>query len=328
MNKEKTKISLRLHPLDLFFLIRPPMLIPVWTFFLAGSWRSKSLPVGAVPSFIKESLLLESHFWLSFIAYSLLLGSIYIVNQIVDRESDRLNEKLFLIPLGIVSIKLALTISGILVIVSFAITFSYGLIYAFFLFLSLIIGLLYSISPFRFKGRPVIDIFSNGIGYGALAFGIGWITSSNFSLKLLLFSIPYFFATASIFSVSTILDIEGDRRDGAVTSAVRFGKAAMLKISIITLILALLSALFLKDLLIITTSLISLPLLLNVFLRKKRKFLTLYMRGSSYIFIILVAILFPWYLILLFLLYLISKFYYKFRFGINYPTLLEKEKPE
>jgi len=173
------------------------MLIPVWTFFLAGFWRSKSLPIGLIPSFIKGTIPLKSHFWISFVAYSLLLGSIYIVNQIVDRESDRLNKKLFLIPLGIIPIKLALSVFGILVIVSFSITFTYGMIYLIFLFLSLILGLLYSIAPFRFKGRPIIDILSNAIGYGILAFGVGCITSNNFSWRLLLYAIPYFFATAS-----------------------------------------------------------------------------------------------------------------------------------
>lgn len=328
MRKEKSNISLRLHPLDLLFLLRPPMLIPVWTFFLAGFWRSKSLPIGSIPSFIKGTIPLKSHFWISFAAYSLLLGSIYIVNQIVDRESDRLNKKLFLIPLGIIPIKLALTVFGILVIVSFSITFTYGMIYLIFLFLSLILGLLYSIPPFRFKGRPIIDILSNAIGYGILAFGVGWITSNNFSWRLPLYAIPYFFATASIFSISTIFDIKGDSRDGAVTTAVRFGKTSTLTISFITLLLSFIFALFLKDLLIIITSLVSFPLLINAFIGKKREYLTLYMRGGSYIFIILVAMLFPWYIVLLIVLYLISKFYYKFRFGINYPTLLEKEKRE
>ena len=325
---KESKINLRIHPLDIFFLLRPPMLIPVWTFFLAGYWRSKDLSIDSIIPFIKETILLGSHFWLSFVSYSLLLGAVYIVNQIVDRESDRLNNKLFLIPLGIISVKLAYTISGILVIVAFSIVITYGLIFLSFIFLSLVLGLLYSVSPFRFKGRPIIDIFSNAIGYGVLAFGIGWLTTSIFSWKLFLYAVPYFFATASIFSISTILDIEGDREDGAITSAVRFGKKNILRISIITLLLSFIFALILKDILIITTSLVSLPLILFVFVKKKDRFLTVYMRGGSYILIVLVSILFPWFFILLIFLYLISKFYYKFRFGIDYPSLLEKEEGE
>jgi hypothetical protein len=49
------------------------------------------------------------------------------------------------------------------------------------------------------------------------------------------------------------------------------------------------------------------------------------MRGVSYVFIILIAILFPWFLLLLFAVYGISKWYYKYRFGIRYPELLERE---
>ena len=324
--KEKRRFILKFFPLDILFLLRPPMLIPVWTFFLAGFWRSEGFGVREIPFFIKETSFLNSHFWLSFISYSLLLGSIYIVNQIVDRESDRLNKKLFLIPLGIVPVKLALAICIILVIISFSITFKYGIVYLLFLLLSLIIGLLYSVKPFRFKGKPVIDIFSNAIGYGILAFGVGWITVSGFSYKLLFYAIPYFLATASIFTTSTILDIEGDRNDGAVTTAVKFGKTTTLIISMVSLLLAFISALFLRDIVIVITSVVSFPLLLIALIKRKRKFITLYMRGGSYVFIILLAVLFPWYFILIIFVFLISKLYYKYRFGIRYPALLEREK--
>ena len=326
MIKEKSKISLRLQPLDLLFLIRPPMLIPVWTFFLAGYWRSKGFSLSKIPFFMKQSILLDHHFWLSFIAYSLLLGSVYIVNQIVDRESDRLNNKLFLIPLGIVSIKLASIISFLLVIISFSLTFRFGLLYLVFLFCSLMVGLLYSIPPFRFKAKPIIDIFSNAIGYGILAFAVGWLTTSNFTWRLFAYAIPYFFATASIFSISTILDTEGDKRDNAITTAVRFGEEHTLYICLITLSIALVTGCFLKDYLIIVASIVSLPLIIIAIVQHKRKFITLYMRGGSFLFIILIAILFPWYIVLLIFIYFLSKYYYKRRFMLNYPTLLEEGK--
>jgi len=302
------------------------MLIPVWTFFLAGYWRANS-KFGTHPIiFIKENLFHDSHFWVSFVSYSLLLGSIYIVNQIVDRETDRLNNKLFLIPLKIVSVRLAIVLSILFFAISFFIIIKFNVLYLILYFLSLFIGLCYSLPPMRFKGRAIRDIISNAIGYGVLAFGIGWFTSKNFSVKLILFSLPYFFATASIFAISTILDEEGDRKDGANTTAVKFGSVTTRRISFFTLILSLMSAIFLKDVLMIITATLSLPLAHFAMIKEDRKFLTFFMRGGSYILIILVGLLFPWYLVLLIFIYFISKFYYSYRFGINYPELLEKDR--
>jgi len=87
----------------------------------------------------------------------------------------------------------------------------------------------------------------------------------------------------------------------------------------------LISAILLSDLLIIVTSVISLPLLIKALVSKQRKFITLYMRGGSYVLIFLVGILFPWYFLILLFIFFISKYYYKYRFDINYPELLEKE---
>ncbi|OQX56441.1 MAG: hypothetical protein B5M53_01425 [Candidatus Cloacimonas sp. 4484_209] len=327
MQKENRKIiSKKLQPLDLLFLLRPPMLIPVWTFFLAGYWRANSRFGAHLVIFAKENLFPNSNFWISFVSYSLLLGSIYIVNQIVDRETDRLNNKLFLIPLKIVSVRLAVILSILFFAISFFIIIRFNVLYLIFYFLSLFIGLCYSLPPMRFKGRAIIDIISNAIGYGVLAFGIGWFTSKDFSLKLILFSLPYFFATASVFAISTILDEKGDRKDGAHTTAVKFGSATTRRIGFFSLILSLISAIFLKDVLMIITATLSLPLAYFAMIKEDRKFLTLFMRGGSYILIILIGLLFPWYLILLVFIYIISKFYYRYRFGINYPELLEKDK--
>lgn len=322
---DRSEINLRLNPLDLLFLLRPPMLIPVWAFFLAGYWRTVYVPMRAIPGYVRSSLVPHGYFWLSFVSFSLLMGAVYIINQVVDRESDRMNRKLFLIPLGIVSLRLAFAMVVLLVLISFGIGVIFGMHYLILLGVSLCIGILYSVRPIRLKGRPVVDILSNAIGYGVLAFGIGWITDDCLTIHLLLRSIPYFFAAATIFTASTILDMEGDRRDDAVTTAVRFGTLASLTTSLVALLCALVCALLLRDYVICITAAVGLPLLIIAMVRRERQFITLYMRGTSYVFILLMAMIFPWFLVLLVLVYVLSKFYYRFRFGIAYPKLLEKE---
>lgn len=319
-----TQINRRLNPFDIFFLMRPPMLIPVWGFFLAGYWRSRGGGVNTIPGFIRSALTPDGYFWLSFVAFSLLMGAIYIINQIVDRESDRANRKLFLIPLAIVPVRLACAMVILLSLISFSAGWFFGMPYLMLLVLSLLIGILYSVRPMRFKGRPILDIISNGVGYGVIAFGVGWITGAPFTNALMVRAIPYLFAAATIFSASTILDTEGDEEDGAITTAVFFGRKATLVISLLTLLGALSSALLCRDYVIIITSVLSLPLVICALAKQKRQFVTLYMRGASYVFIVLMGILFPWFFVLLIFVFLASKYYYRYRFGIAYPKLLEK----
>jgi 4-hydroxybenzoate polyprenyltransferase len=317
-------INLRLNPFDILFLLRPPMLVPVWAFFLAGYWRTSYVPLATLPAYIRTMLTPRGYFWLSFVSFSLLMGAVYIINQIVDRDSDRVNEKLFLIPLGIVPPKLAYAMVLVLSVLSFSMGWFFGVYYMILLALSFCIGVLYSVRPFRLKGRPIIDVFSNAVGYGVLAFGIGWITDDLFSIDLMVRSIPYFFAAATIFTTSTILDTEGDRRDGAMTTAVKFGTTPTLVVSLVALLAALVSAILVKDYVIVVTSIIGLPLILVAIIKKERQFVTLYMRGASYVFVLLMAVLFPWFFVLLLVVFFASKLYYKFRFRIDYPSLLEK----
>jgi chlorophyll synthase len=301
------------------------MLIPVWAFFLAGYWRSISVSLSGIGAHIRMMLVPRGSFWLSFVSFSLLMGAVYIINQIVDRESDRVNQKLFLIPLGIVPVKLAIIMVVVLVAVSLGMGWTFGIWYLVLLCISLIVGVLYSVPPLRLKGRPVVDIISNAAGYGVLAFGIGWITRDCLSLDFALRLIPYFFAAATIFTASTVLDREGDRADGALTTAVTFGITPTLMISLVTLFVALGSGIVLRDYIILVTSVVGLPLIIIALIRKKRQFVTLYMRGTSYVFILLVAAVFPWFLVLLVCVFMSSKLYYRLRFGITYPALLEKE---
>ncbi len=319
-----SEINRKLNPFDMLFLLRPPMLIPVWAFFLAGYWRSSGVRVGEIGGFVRGALAPNGYFWLSFAGFSLLMGSVYIINQIVDRVSDRVNRKLFLIPLGIVPLKLAYTMVLLLFIIAFIAGWCFGLRYMMLLMLSFVLGVSYSIPPFRMKGRPILDVASNAIGYGLLAFGIGWITKRSFEYALLVYAIPYLFAAATIFCASTILDIDGDRQDGAVTTAVMFGRRTTLVVSLVSLLIALGSAAFLKDYVIVITSLLGLPLLILALIKGKRQFVTLYMRGTSYIFIVLMGLLFPWFFALVLLVFLASKYYYRWRFGLTYPKLLEK----
>jgi len=93
------KIILKI--IDSLFLFRLLLLIPVWTVLILG-WITGN--VHASLGGIATQNYIESDLWVSLIFFSLIVSSIYIVNQIADVESDRLNNKLFILPRGLVTI--------------------------------------------------------------------------------------------------------------------------------------------------------------------------------------------------------------------------------
>jgi 4-hydroxybenzoate polyprenyltransferase len=196
--------------MDYFMLLRPTLFLPLWIFFLLGAhYGEGEISLGAVSVFI---------------LYTMLMGGVYIFNQIVDRESDRKNKKLFLISDGLIPLKNAYIEMSVLFIIAVFGSFLLGLnIFSAFM-ISLFFGITYSLPPVETKGKPFLDIIWNATGYGVLAFIVGWLSVAEASIAMFLIAIPYFFAVAAVFVNTTIPDIEGDRGEGKVTTGVFLGK--------------------------------------------------------------------------------------------------------
>jgi len=188
------------------------ILIPVWTFFILGAFHSGSLV-----------LPFPEGFFPGLIAFTLLIGSIYIVNQISDRESDLENDKLFFIPKAIISVKTAIAETMLLIIGSFTISLIFlSFRFTLVLILSLLLGLLYSLEPVRLKKRAVLDVLANSLGNGILNTLAGWIAVGG-DLNGIVVLIPYPFAVASVHLATTLADIEGDSKNSLNTSGVVMG---------------------------------------------------------------------------------------------------------
>ena len=205
----KKNIDKTLRAYDFFFLMRPILFIPLWASMFLGYAAGSEVPSFSI------NLLPSSLFWINLLSYTLLMGAVYVVNQIYDRESDLINNKLFLIPYEIIKTEWAWIFAGVLVILSFIIsllfsTFDFTII----LFLSLILGAMYSVPPFQFKARPFIDALSNGAGYGILAYLAGWAAATPITISALLYSLPLFFFVIAVFLNTTVPDIEGDKKAG------------------------------------------------------------------------------------------------------------------
>ena len=288
-------------------LLRPSLFLPLWIFFLLGVYHAGgeiSLKTGIV-----------------FVLYTLLMGGVYILNQIIDRESDKKNDKLFLLSEGYVSLKNAYIEMGALFVLSvfgsFFIDFEIFIVFLF----SLSMGITYSVPPIETKGKPFLDIIWNGAGYGILAFFVGWLSLAELSRPMFIESIPYFFAVAAVFVNTTIPDIEGDREEGKVTTGVFLGKKNTILLGVFFDLVAIIISYLLKNYICLIGSGLAFPIFMFAYIKRTKKTILFSFRVIPAILMIIVFCLMP-IAILLFLLVLgIQKVYYKKKFNMDYPAI-------
>jgi 4-hydroxybenzoate polyprenyltransferase len=315
MNDKKTKI------LDYFFVLRPILLVPAWTMLLAGHYQAQRMAGLAV----KTTWLLPSRLWLALALYSALMGAVYIVNQIFDVETDRLNKKLFLVAEGYVG-KAAISVEAvILMALALALSvFFFSRTFAVIILASGILGLLYSVPPFKFKAKPFLDMAANGFGYGGLAFAAGWLVSGGYSEKIWLAAAPYMLAVAAVYVNTTIPDYHSDKATGNITTGVFLGGTVTIWLGLIMMAGSAALAFFLNDRLCLIASACALPLFIMAVATGKMKWTMLSYQGGSLIMVLLVGMMYPVFFLLLAATYLSLKVYHKKRFNMDYPKFADR----
>jgi len=293
--------------LDYFILLRPTLFIPLWIFFLLGVHFAGSSISG-------KSLLI-------LLLYTLLMGGSYILNQIVDMESDKKNEKLFLLSDGIIPLIHAYILMILLFLVPLIITFFMQLQIFVFFAIALLMGITYSVPPLECKGKPFLDILWNSAGYGMVTFSLGWISVAPLKTDMWIHTLPYFFAVAAVYVNSTILDIKGDKMAGKITIGVFLGKKNTLLFAIVLDIITLILAVIISDYLGVIASGTALPFFIYALVSKKKKSILLSIRGTFLILAIIVCILFPIIIPIILFVFGIQKYYYRKKFNINYPAV-------
>ncbi len=313
--------------LDYVFLLRPTLLFPVWAFLLVGFHRERFGGLGD----LKPILDFPPPLLLGFLAYSLLMGATYVVNQIYDRETDRRNRKLFLLADGILPVTGAWIYTVGLIVVSLGLLFLFRSKPQFSQILALwlasgFLGFAYSVPPLRLKGRPFWDLAANGVGYGVLNVLFGAALAHPVAPSFLGLTLPYLLAVGAVFLLTTLADLPGDRATGARTTGVVLGARPTAFLALVLLSSALLAAYRLRCPLVFWTALLVWPLFLIAVVRAHdRSWVPFVFRSAGALFGLLVAVKFPVFLLLGALTLLAMKLYYRQRFGINYPSL--KERP-
>ena len=320
-------IHKRLAPrFDILFLMRPTLFLSVWVMVVIG--------MSAAQMHYNDSPLWISGFSMQtliiFIGLTFVCSSAFILNQITDQESDRVNNKLFLVGKYISeeksqNIAKYLLIAGLIVLLIFN-WFSAmiaSLIY-------LIWGILYSSSPFNWKSRPLLGWLANSI-VGILLFVLGWgIVLKNhqssplipFDISMVYLLFPYALSFSSVALITTLPDLKGDTSSGDRTFPIVFGKSLTLIISLIFIIIAFFAALKNVDPIASTATIVSLPFFFFAFFRRLEKDILRAIRYPIFILNFFVLSIYPWLFFPIALTFYISKYYYWHRFDLHYPAFI------
>ncbi len=315
--------------LDYIFLTRPMLIIPVWTISLLGAraalWRERGfspIRLDHYPfvSFTSSDLDLLVMLLLS----TFLAGGIFILNQIYDADSDKLNKKLFLIPEGHVSIREAWTLYLVLtaaaLVGAFVINWQLGCLFV----AGGWFGFQYSFPRFKLREHPYKSFRNNVVAHGTLAFLFGWVMYLNFNLEGIIKSIPYLLAVGAVYLNTTLPDLAGDESVGKKTYGSQWGVKRSLQNATWMVVSALILSVMLADYAFAVAAAVALPFFISAWSSASVTTATLASKVAILALSVFAALFFPLYFLLLILTIVATRIYYAKRFNLQYPVLTEK----
>jgi 1,4-dihydroxy-2-naphthoate octaprenyltransferase len=187
--------------------------------------------------------------------------------------------------------------------------------------IALVLSLVYSLPPIRLCARPIVDLAANAAGYGGIAFLVGHLATGGELAAGMLAAAPYVALVGATFLHTTILDVEGDRATGKITSTVMLGIRASQALALVLALGGLVwagAAAWLGDgdPLAAIVLLVATPAFVVALGRAASsnvvQFATLVVAAAA-------AFVEPLYLVLLVPLALAARYYYRARFGLDYP---------
>ncbi len=295
--------------IDFIFAARPMLLLPVWSLYLIAD----KFYFGAEFFEILDFIVLFS--------LTLLVAGAYYINQIYDYQSDLINKKLGFLQSGKIS-KNEMTvvfvlISIIAIITGFKISpFLGGLFCVVF-----ILGYIYSAPPLRLKDRPLLGLLSNSFAYGFLVpLSIPGIAATPDYL-IMIMPTYYFMIVSAGYLLTIIPDRDGDAKTGKQTLAVLLSDKSVIIVAIILLMISLLLAWQMNHLLLMIISSISILLYITILISPKINLILMACKVPILLMSLLAGYYYPGYLIFLVALLILTRLYYKKRFGMVYPRI-------
>lgn len=315
--------------LDILFILRPTLFFSIWVMVSIGMYLGGNIYIN---NFIWNT---EFYFntLLFFIAITLVCSSTFILNQILDIETDKANNKLFLIGNNISIIK-SKRIADFLFIAGLVLgIYIDWLIFVLLVSIYIFWGYLYNKSPFILKRAPVLGWFTNSF-VGILLLFIGWVYNHKiynsyeniFAIEFIKLSIPYILAFSSVSLLTTIPDMKGDGESKVKTFPIAYGKITTIIISVLFIIPAQYISLMNEDPLASTSIIVSMPFYAFALFRQLDKDIIRAIRYPIFTLNFFVMGIYPWLFIPVTVVFYLSKYYYWHRFNIHYPTLIIEDK--
>jgi len=262
-----------------------------------------------------------------FTLYTMTMGAVYLINNIIDRHNDATNNKVFLISDEYIPPKRAMLYLAVILIVVSILTLLVSVkLFLWFFAMFFFMGITYSVRPFSLKDRPIGGVVTS-VASGFGLFGFGWYLYAPLGgIAVWWHSLPYVLAWVSISMLTTIPDSYGDALDSKETIAVALGHHKTQDYAFILLMAALIFSVMTWDWVIGVTGLLAFPLYTLMWRsRSVQSTLRVIRYGISFLSFAM-FIVFPAYFVACFLLFFLARWYYRGRFGILYPTW--RTKPE
>ncbi len=254
------------------------------------------------------------------VAFMAAMGASFILNQLQDVESDRENNKLFLLGENYVTRPAAMAESILLIIFSLGLSslINSRIVLLNFLFI-LVTGYLYNFPPFQYKNRPLLGLYLN-IFMGWIAFALGWSLLQQLDWSFLLSSLPYVLLNTGLYLLTTIPDADGDKAVEKSTFCVRYGLKITIRLSMAFYSLSILAGIFLGDFLILSINLLALYWAIRLIFGPTVANAIKMIKMSIFFFSLVIGIKFPLYFVLMLIVFFATKYYYRVRFRFDYPN--------
>jgi len=281
-----------LRVLDYFFFARPVLFFPAWSTLLL---LSKDVPLNGMIFFITACVM----------------GSCFVINQIADVESDKINGKCLFLNESIISYKQAILYAALLFIlsISFSTTYQLFLVCIFFL----VTGVLYNLKPFHWKQFPFLGALANFL----MGFFIAFFAYPDLSFvnekELVGLSVLNFV----VYILTTLPDIKGDKRTQKRTIGVVLGEQNSIFLCIVFSVVNFFLLSDRTELLLIQTILFGLLVFQSL---AKRSYIIVMIKIVLMAQALVACFFYPFYLILILGMFFGGRWYYKKRFSLTYPS--------
>jgi 4-hydroxybenzoate polyprenyltransferase len=264
---------------------------------------------------------IDTETYLVLIGATLLFSGAYYINQIYDYESDLINKKLGFLQKGVIKRRemtaAYISVSVLGLVSGFAVSYKIGIVFS----LIFILGFLYSAPPVRLKDRPSGGFIANALAYGILLPMAIPGSLNQFNINTLLVPSYFFLAVSATYVLTIIPDRDGDIKTGKRTLAAFYSNRVLISFGIILLILSARSAFLMENYYLLSISGVSVFVFLVALITAKMKLIFFACKFPVLLISLLAGYYYPVYLIFLVVLILLTRLYYKKRFGVVYPRI-------